>query len=327
MIYQKKIYIGEIFQLNRQVIRIHEGGIEMTLVLNQVTKRYGKDTAVDQLSLTIPENEMFGFLGGNGAGKTTTFRMILGLLDITEGDITWNGENIDYNKSHLIGYLPEERGLYPKLTVKDQIIYLGRLRGMKKQDILNELDKWLNRFKVPEYLDKRVEELSKGNQQKIQFISAVIHKPKLLILDEPFSGLDPVNVEMLKSAVIDLKEQGTSIVFSSHRMEHVEELCEHLCILHKGNPVVKGSLREIKRSFGKKNLIIHGDFPLDFLENEAGVVRYKKVAAGCELQIENEEVSQRIFSTLQGRGFIRKFELEEPSLNDIFIEKVGASYE
>ncbi|RKQ31267.1 ABC transporter ATP-binding protein [Oceanobacillus halophilus] len=299
----------------------------MTLLLNQVTKRYGKATAVDHLSLEIPEKEMFGFLGGNGAGKTTTFRMILGLLDRTEGDITWNGEPINYDKSHLIGYLPEERGLYPKLTVKEQIVYLGRLRGMHKQEIIKELEQWLERFKVPEYMAKRVEELSKGNQQKIQFISAVIHKPKLLILDEPFSGLDPVNVEMLKEAVIDLKQQGTSIVFSSHRMEHVEELCEHLCILHKGTPVVQGSLREIKSSFGKKNIVVHADMELAFLERIPGVLRYKKVAEGCEMQVQGEDVAQRIFSELQGKGFVRKFELEEPSLNDIFIEKVGASYE
>ncbi|GGB51495.1 ATP-binding cassette domain-containing protein [Virgibacillus dakarensis] len=299
----------------------------MTLSLKEVTKRFGNHTAVDHLSLEIPEKEMFGFLGGNGAGKTTTFRMILGLLDITEGEISWNGESIGYNKSHLIGYLPEERGLYPKLKVRDQIIYLGKLRGMTKQEAITELKWWLDRLKVPEYLDKKVEELSKGNQQKIQFISAVIHKPKLLILDEPFSGLDPVNVEMLKKAVVELKEQGTSIVFSSHRMEHVEELCEHLCILHKGKQVVHGSLRDIKRSFGKKNLVIHAEFPLDFLQDHAGVVKYKALTDGCELQIENEDVSQTIFAELQGKGFIRKFDLEEPSLNDIFIEKVGASYE
>ena len=299
----------------------------MTLLLKDVTKRFGKQTAVDQLSLEIPESEMFGFLGGNGAGKTTTFRMILGLLDRTSGEITWNGEQIDYEKSHLIGYLPEERGLYPKLKVREQIIYLGRLRGMKKNEIITDLETWLERFKVPEYMDKKVEELSKGNQQKIQFISAVIHRPKLLILDEPFSGLDPINVEMLKQAVLDIKEQGTSIVFSSHQMEHVEELCEHLCILHKGKPVVHGALNEIKRSFGKKNLIIHGDMPLTFLRDYQGVVHYRKVTAGCELQIENEEVSQGIFAALQGKGFIRKFDLEEPSLNDIFIEKVGAAYE
>jgi ABC-2 type transport system ATP-binding protein len=299
----------------------------MTLLLNNVTKRFGKHTAVNNLSLEIPENEMFGFLGGNGAGKTTTFRMILGLLERTSGDISWNGEKIDYDKSSIIGYLPEERGLYPKLKVKEQIVYLARLRGMNKREAADELHKWLDRFEVPEYIDKKVEELSKGNQQKIQFISAVIHKPRLLILDEPFSGLDPINVEMLKEAVVDLKNQGTSIVFSSHRMDHVEELCEHVCILQKGTPVVQGSLREIKRSFGKKNLIIHADIPLDFLRDFHGVVRYKQTMEGCLLQITDENISQNIFSELQGKGFVRKFELEEPSLNDIFIEKVGARYE
>lgn len=299
----------------------------MTLKIRGVTKRFGDHTAVDHLSLEIPEKEMFGFLGGNGAGKTTTFRMILGLLNVTEGEISWNGEPINYGRSHLVGYLPEERGLYPKLKVKEQLIYLGKLRGMSRQEATKELEAWLERFKVPEYMNKKVEELSKGNQQKIQFISAVIHKPKLLILDEPFSGLDPVNVEMLKEAVIDLKEQGTSIVFSSHQMDHVEELCEHLCILQKGKPVVKGELREIKRSFGKKNLMIHADDSLDFLKEFPGVVKYRKVMQGCQLQIENEAVSQQIFSELQCKGFIRKFDLEEPSLNDIFIEKVGVSYE
>lgn len=299
----------------------------MSLVMDHVTKRFDDFTAVDQLNLTIPKNEIFGFLGGNGAGKTTTFRMLLGLLDITEGKITWNNELINYEKSNLIGYLPEERGLYPKLTVKNQITYLAKLRGMSKRESLPELEKWLERFKVPEYINKKVEELSKGNQQKIQFISAVIHKPELLILDEPFSGLDPVNVEMLKEAVLDLKEAGTTIVFSSHQMATVEELCENLCILLKGKPVVKGELREIKRSFGKKNLRIHADYSLEFLKDFPGVVKYKRLNEGCELQIENEAVSQEIFQALQNQGFLRKFELEEPSLNDIFIEKVGASYE
>lgn len=299
----------------------------MALEIKNVTKKFGTHTAVDSLSLRIPEKEMFGFLGGNGAGKTTTFRMILGLLDMTEGEISWQGEKINYDKSHLIGYLPEERGLYPKLTVQEQIIYFGRLRGMKRQDIVKELESWLDRFKVPEYMNKRVEELSKGNQQKIQFISAVIHRPKLLILDEPFSGLDPVNVEMLKEAVVDLKEQGMSIVFSSHRMEHVEELCQHVCILHKGKPVVQGALKDIKAAYGKKNLIIHGDLDWSYLEDFPGVERLKRTVQGCVLQIAGEQASQDIFFSLQGKGFIRKFELEEPTLHDIFIEKVGASYE
>ncbi|MEK5323208.1 ABC transporter ATP-binding protein [Aeribacillus sp. FSL M8-0254] len=298
----------------------------MTLKLEQVTKKFGDFTAVDKLSLSIPEKEMFGFLGANGAGKTTTFRMILGLLAPTEGTITWNGEKIDYSTSPYIGYLPEERGLYPKLKVKDQIVYLARLRGMNKKDALKELANWLERFKVPEYAEKKVEELSKGNQQKIQFIAAVIHKPKLLILDEPFSGLDPVNVEQLKEAVIDLKNDGTSIVFSSHRMEHVEELCEHLCILHRGSPVVHGSLKEIKRSFGKKNLVIHADFDLNFLKNFPGVIKAKTTVEGIQLQIEREETAQQLLQEIVDKGFIRKFQIEEPSLHDIFIEKVGAAY-
>lgn len=300
---------------------------EMVLRLEHVTKRFGQFTAVDDLSLTIPEKEMFGFLGANGAGKTTTFRMILGLLDSTSGNITWDNRPIDYTTSHLVGYLPEERGLYPKLKVRDQIIYLARLRGMLKSEAIVELKAWLERFNITEYENKKVEELSKGNQQKIQFIAAVVHKPKLLILDEPFSGLDPVNVEMLKEAVIALKENGATIVFSSHRMEHVEEMCEHLCILHKGSPVVYGSLKNIKREFGKKNLVIHADFPLDSLKNFTGVVKSKTTMEGIHLQIEGEDVAENILNGIVGKGFIRKFALEEPSLNDIFIEKAGNSYE
>lgn len=299
----------------------------MSLKLEQITKTYGKFTAVDELTLNIPEKEMFGFLGANGAGKTTTFRMILGLLEPNSGTITWNGTKLDYSTSHLVGYLPEERGLYPKLKVKEQLIYLARLRGMSRQDALKQLTYWLERFKIPEYLDKKVEELSKGNQQKIQFIAAVLHQPKLLILDEPFSGLDPVNVELLKSAVLELKEDGTTIVFSSHRMEHVEEMCEHLCIMHKGRPVVHGSLKEIKRNFGKKNLVIHADFSLEDFQDFTGVTKSKITPEGIHLQIEGEHVAEKILKEIVNKGFIRKFVLEEPSLNDIFIEKVGASYE
>ncbi|MCA0989204.1 ABC transporter ATP-binding protein [Guptibacillus algicola] len=299
----------------------------MMLRLDNVTKRFGAFTAVDHLNLSIPENEVFGLLGGNGAGKTTTFRMLLRLIDQTDGTITWKGNDISYNKSHLIGYLPEERGLYPKMKVKEQLIYLGKLRGMKKEVIEVETRKWLERFGVPENADKKVEDLSKGNQQKIQFIAAVIHKPELLILDEPFSGLDPVNVELLKDAVLDLKEKGTTILFSSHRMEHVEELCEHLCILHRGKPVVNGNLKEIKQSYGKKNLIVNVDFDLGFVKNIPGVVRIKSGVNHSIIQIENEAVSQEVLSELLNKGFVRHFALEEPSLNDIFIEKVGASYE
>jgi len=299
----------------------------LALVLSNVTKKFGEHIAVDNLNLEIPDRELFGFLGGNGAGKTTTFRMILGLLDQTAGEIAWNEESINYHKSHLIGYLPEERGLYPKLKVKEQLIYLGKLRGMTKQSALAALKRWLDRFHVSHYIDKKVEELSKGNQQKIQFISAVMHRPELVILDEPFSGLDPINVEMMKEAVVDIKEKGTSVVFSSHQMDHVEELCENICILREGNAVVQGNIKEIKRSFGKKNVRIDSDESLEFLREVDGVLSFKQRNDGCELQIRDENVSQEIFAKLSGNGFIRKFELEEPSLNDIFIEKVGENYE
>ena len=299
----------------------------MALEIKDVTKKFGSFTAVDHLSISIPDKEMFGFLGANGAGKTTTFRMILGLMNPTNGSITWDGKRIDYSTSPIIGYLPEERGLYPKLKVRDQLVYLARLRGMDKKKAVKELEYWLSRFKVPQYIDKKVEELSKGNQQKIQFIAAVLHKPKLLILDEPFSGLDPINVELLKEAVLDLKEKGTTIVFSSHRMEHVEEMCEHLCIMHKGKPIVHGALKEVKKAFGKKNLVIHSDFDLDDLLQYPGVIQGKKTTEGVSLQIEKESIASDILKSIVHKGFISKFELEEPSLNDIFIEKVGASYE
>ncbi len=299
----------------------------MALEIEHVSKRFGKYTAVDDLSLSIPEKTIFGFLGANGAGKTTTFRIILGLMDASSGNVSWNGKPVDYSTSDNIGYLPEERGLYPKQKVKEQLIFLARLKGMSKQEAGKELGRWLERFKVPDYADKKVEELSKGNQQKIQFIASVLHKPSLLILDEPFSGLDPINVELLKQAVLDLKESGTTIVFSSHRMEHVEQLCENLCILNKGKTVLQGSLKEIKQSFGKKNLIIHADFDVSFLKEYPGVRKSAVTPEGIQLQIEGEEVAGSILQETVGRGFIRKFALEEPSLNDIFIEKVGASYE
>lgn len=299
----------------------------MGLKLNEISKKFGDFTAVHPLTLDIPESEIYGFLGGNGAGKTTTFRMILGLIDSTSGNITWRGKKINHLTSDLVGYLPEERGLYPKLKVKEQLTYLGRLRGMSKKEAEKEIVKWLEKFEVPHYLNKKVEELSKGNQQKIQFISSVLHKPKLLILDEPFSGLDPLNVEMLKKATYDLKKAGTTIIFSSHQMSLVEEMCEYLCILQKGRAVVQGNLTDIKHEYGRKSLIIHANANLEYLKEHLGVVTYKPLRNGCELQIENEEIAKDIFGELKSEKFIKKFELEEPTLNDIFIEKVGAEYE
>jgi ABC-2 type transport system ATP-binding protein len=197
----------------------------------------------------VHAGEIFGLLGGNGAGKTTTMRMVLGLIYPDDGKILYNGKGYSEELKRRLGYLPEERGLYPKVKVSEQILYLAELRGISRKAADQSLKQWLERFEVPENYNRKVEELSKGNQQKIQFIAAVIHNPDILILDEAFSGLDPVNVELLKSTIMALKEQGKTILFSSHRMDHVEELCENICILHKSNTVLKGSLKEIKRSF------------------------------------------------------------------------------
>jgi ABC-2 type transport system ATP-binding protein len=295
----------------------------MTLELNGIKKKFDNHYAVDGISLRVEKGEMFGMLGANGAGKTTSFRMILGLLDPTEGSVTWNGERISYKRTHLVGYLPEERGLFPKLTVKEQLIYLMRLKGMKKPEIIKEMRNWLERFQVPEYENKKVEELSKGNQQKIQFMASVLHKPELLILDEPFSGLDPVNSDMLKKAVLDLQSEGTTIVFSSHQMRNVEELCEDLIMLKRGKSILHGSLREIKRSYGMKSISIRADYDLEFLESISGVLTLEKLRDGATVKVENEKVAEEVFKKIMEKGFVRKFEVEEPSLHDIFIDKVG----
>ncbi len=295
----------------------------MSLEINGIKKKFDQHVAVDGISLKVRKGEMFGLLGANGAGKTTTFRMILGLLDPTEGSVTWGGESITYKRTHLVGYLPEERGLFPKLTVKEQLLYLMRLKGMKKPEIIKEMRTWLERFQVPEYENKKVEELSKGNQQKIQFMAAVLHKPELLILDEPFSGLDPVNSDMLKKAVLDLQQSGTTIVFSSHQMSNVEALCEDLIMLKRGRPVLQGSLKEIKRSYGMKSISIRADYELDFLQSIAGVLSFEKTKDGAIVKVENEKGGEEVFRMISEKGFVRKFEIEEPSLHDIFIDKVG----
>ena len=207
------------------------------LQVKEIVKYYGNNKAVDHLSFSVKDGEIFGLLGENGAGKTTTFRIIMGLLEATEGEVSLNGKKINYDVTDEIGFVTEERSLLTKMTVKDQIIFYGVLKGMEEEEILKEMRKWLQRFDISAYENRKIKELSKGNQQKIQFISAVIHHPKLLILDEPFSGLDPINVEMLKKAILDLQKEGCSIIFSSHQMEQIEDFCEKLIILVKGKPV------------------------------------------------------------------------------------------
>lgn len=298
----------------------------MTLSIQHATKKFGDFTAVDDLSLTVDQGQMHGFLGANGAGKTTSFRMILGLLNPNTGVITWKGKPITYAASPEIGYLPEERGLYPKMKVLDQLVYLAQLRKMPASKAKQEALVWLERFQVPHYAAKKVEELSKGNQQKIQLIASLLHNPSLLILDEPFSGLDPVNVEMLKSAILDFQKQGATIVFSSHRMDHVEELCDNMTIMDQGKVVLGGSIREVKRTFGKQNVRIKMDEDLTSLKDTAGVVQFTKTHDGALFQITDEETAERLLEGSMKLGKLRHFAIEEPSLEEIFISKVGKAY-
>ncbi|PTG91148.1 sodium ABC transporter ATP-binding protein [Staphylococcus chromogenes] len=299
----------------------------MSLKVSNVSKRFQQVTAVKDISFELETGKMLGFLGRNGAGKTTTFRMILGLTEPSEGEIHFNGHKINTSNYNEIGYLPEERGLHAKLKVVDELTYLATLKGMNKKDIKKAIDYWLDRFQITEHRDKKIESLSKGNQQKVQLLASMIHEPQLLILDEPFSGLDPVNVELLKKAVIDLNQQGTTIIFSSHRMEHIEELCDDVCILNRGQMVVQGPLQQVKRESGYQRVIVDADYDLQDLATLPGVLEMKITPKGTLFMIEHEQVAHHIYQELQTREFVRHFEILDPTIQEIFIEKVGDIHE
>ena len=297
------------------------------LKIENVTKYYGDFLAVKNLSFEVSEGEIFGLLGVNGAGKTTTFRMITGLLDKTEGIITLDEKTIDYNATDKIGFLTEERSLLTKLTVKEQALFYGQLKGMTKRQVETELDRLLERFHILEYKDRKIKELSKGNQQKVQFIMSILHSPKLLILDEPFSGLDPINVELFKEVILEYKNEGRMIIFSSHRMDHVEYFCEKLLILVKGETVLKGSLKDIKDEYKKKNIRIIGDVKKEELLKIDGVLKVEKTGVEYIVSIKEKKYVKNVFDYVKKQNNIEKFIVEEPTLNEIFIEKVGESYE
>lgn len=297
------------------------------LKVENVTKYYGDFLAVDNLSFEVKDGEIFGLLGVNGAGKTTTFRMIIGLLDKTSGTITLDDKPIDYTQTDKIGFLTEERSLLLKLTVLEQAIYYGVLKGMSESAIEKKLDELLERFNIKEYKNRKLKELSKGNQQKVQFITAIINDPKLLILDEPFSGLDPINVQLFMDVILDLKKKGTSIIFSSHRMEHVELFCEKLVILVHGKPVLQGYLKDIKKQYRKKNIHIIGDVDTKALEQIDGVLKVTSNPEEIIVQIASDDKAQNVFKYITTCQNITKFDVEDATLNEIFIEKVGEAYE
>ena len=297
------------------------------LQVKNIVKYYGDNKAVDNLSFDVKNGEIFGLLGENGAGKTTTFRIIMGLLDATEGEVLLDGKKIDYSITDKIGFVTEERSLLTKMTVKEQLIFYGVLKGMKEQEIEEELEKWLHFFQIESYENRKIKELSKGNQQKIQFISAIIHHPKLLILDEPFTGLDPINVELMKKAIYKLQKEGCSIIFSSHQMEHIENFCEKLIILVKGKAIVDGYVRDIKKEYKKKNVLLRGEnLPLKEIEKIKGVISITKVKDEYEVKIEEESIAPKIFQKIKNCN-ITKYDVTEPTLNEIFIAKVGEVHE
>lgn len=298
------------------------------LKIENVTKYYGNFLAVDDLSFEVNNGEIFGLLGVNGAGKTTTFRMINGLLDKTKGSITLDGKPIDYTVTDKIGFLTEERSLLTKLTVKEQAIYYGVLKGMDEKTILERLDYWLERFHITEYKERKIKELSKGNQQKVQFITAIINEPKLLILDEPFSGLDPINVQMFMDVIRDLKEKGTSIIFSSHRMEHVEMFCEKLVVLVHGKSVLSGELKQIKKDYRKKNIHIEAsNVDIEALKKVKGVLDVLVNETEMVVKIASDENTSDVFDYIKKCKDVTKFVVEDATLNEIFLEKVGVTYE
>lgn len=297
------------------------------LKLSHVTKYYGDFLAVDDLSFEVKDGEIFGLLGVNGAGKTTTFRMIMGLLDKTSGSITFNGKKIDYSVTDKLGFLTEERSLLTKLTVLEQAKFYGGLKGMSDKDIENRLDYLLEKLEITEYKNKKIKELSKGNSQKVQFIMSIINSPKLLILDEPFSGLDPINIELFKKLILELKNEGTSIIFSSHRMEYVEYFCESLVILVHGKTVLKGNLKQIKEDYQKKNIMIEADASMDELKGIKGVEKVDKIGNTFVVSISDKSYVQNVFNYVKKLKNVTKFVVEEPTLNEIFIDKVGGTYE
>ncbi|MGK4116638.1 ABC transporter ATP-binding protein [Lysinibacillus capsici] len=295
----------------------------MTLQLQHVTKKYKDFTAVDDLNFTIEKGEIFGLIGQNGAGKTTTFRMILDLQETTAGTITWDGQPVNAINRDVLGYLPEERGIFPTMKVEEQLYFFGELRGMKRAELKKEIDFWIQRFELEEKRKDKAETLSKGNQQKVQLIASFIHKPAFLILDEPFSGLDPVNKDLLKDAILLLKEQGTTILFSSHQMDNVEELCDHLCLLKRGVSLFSGSLLDLKKQYGKTKLAVRTDWSTTQLLALDGVKDVRVEKEQTVLTLVDESFAQGIFEQLSKGKYIEKFSLDYLSLDEIFKDKVG----
>ena len=295
----------------------------MGLILENVSKTFVSKKAVDGISFSLNRPQVFGLLGTYGAGKTTTIRMLLGIIKKDSGEITWNGKKVD-RKSVNFGYLPEERGVYPKVKIYDQLMYFAELKGMNKQEANNAIQNWAKKLKVEEYMEMPAEKLSKGNQQKIQFMTAIIHNPELVVLDEPFSGLDPVNTELLKNIIIDLVKRGKYVIMSAHQMATIEEFCTDILILNKGKTVLQGNLREIKEGYPANRLQIEVNEKINKYVEKFGLEIENEKNNDYTIKINNEKKAHELLQELVKNGIIiNKFEIKKPTLNDIFIEKVG----
>ncbi len=295
----------------------------MGLKLQNVSKKFVGKQAVENVTFELSKPGVFGLLGTNGAGKTTTIRMLLGIIKKDTGEITWNDKKVE--RKHVnFGYLPEERGVYPKTKIQDQLMYFAELKGMNKKEAVEAIKKWAKVLKVEEYLQMPAEKLSKGNQQKIQFMTAILHDPELIVLDEPFSGLDPVNTEILKNIIIDLVSKGKYIIMSSHQMTSIEEFCSDILILNRGKTVLQGNLQEIKNTYPANRLEIISHQNIDKYIKEANMEIELKTDNKYIIKIQNEVDAHNLLKDLiKENQIIDKFEIKKPTLNDIFIEKVG----
>lgn len=309
--------------LSIMAIQLFKEMKKMSLKIKQLKKTMNGNEILKGIDLEIEAGTIYGFVGINGAGKTTTFRHILGIYTPDEGSVTWKENKIERLDATKVGYLPEERGLYPKRTVKQQLFFFGKLHNMTKKEIKTKIDFWLTFFHIQENLNKKISELSKGNQQKIQFIASIIHEPELIILDEPFSGLDPINSNQLKEAILYLKEQGCTVIFSSHQMTNVEEICESICMIKAGKILLEGNLNQIKNNIQKRKIIIQADFERKQLNERFGIESYNEKNDVVSFYTSNNYEAQMIQQYIFQSSVIQRFSIEPMSLNDIFLERAG----
>jgi len=290
----------------------------MTLKIDKVRKSFGDKIAVDNLNMVVKPGEVMGLIGQNGAGKTTTFRMILNFISAEQGKITWQDGPITQEIKQKIGFLPEERGLYQKMTVEDQILYFAELHGMKRADARIKLQDWMKRLEVVGKPTDKVQTLSKGNAQKIQFIATLIHEPEFLILDEPFTGLDPVNTELLRNEIKRSRDKGAAVIFSNHNMSDVELLSDHLLMLKGGQTILNGTVEAIRASYGRTRIYLESDLPNEELSVITGVESIEKRGSGRSIKISEAEVGREIFQKVAKDGYVQAFVQSPPSLDEIF---------